>query len=743
MRLTTLTGPGNLVDRIALAVLVVACLWFVVAAAWGIAAIPAAGHIGAGSAGTFMAAEQMIRWHILYPARSWYTGIRPEGAALMCHHPYGQYYVPAVLYWLFGHHDYLIHVPAVFTSAAIPPLLYGIAKERWNAAAGAVAAAAFVVVPIAVGFACYWNLESICILGSLLFFWGHSRHLATSRRRYLAASLLGLVVACTGDWVGYLLVTPTLGWGFLRAFVFPPRATPRFRPGPYARWWALSIVVMIALLMWILGLFAHADQIGQWLGAEESRGGGKLAGLHEALAARSAWIDFSFTPLAILLGKIAAPVCLVRLIVLRRDEETYALGILFGAVVQYVAFKKGADVHIYWPHYFAAYFALSLATLCATMGDGLRWLLRRFAPPRVPVVAGVTLALGLLPVAAMAHDGVKSLAIWQGTGGRYDERGSFIRSQVDLLTVIEQVIMPRTPRGVFMDVARDPGWGWEFQWKYQGAGKEVEAPVAGAADVARHPFWLARASGLGGDTERKIAASSHVQVYGDAWVVDQRHAPGPLDAFAIEEREPGLFERFLYGGTEPVRTIGTAPDPWRTWDWRTHLGQVASTPTGQPATLEEIRIAHNVAVASGDLGAAQRWRQAIEQALDRAPATAFTQGLTLLGVRVTGSAQPRVESWFEAAGEQALGELVFSVRSTVEAKDPLSLIPPDPTEREMAARPSLSTKLWKPHFIYVTDAVLNHRLGRERYWGRFQARDGNPAPERIDGKAQTTLTVVE
>jgi hypothetical protein len=746
MRPITLAGlmghGGPLVDRIARGVLAVACGWLVITAAWGMFAIPASGHIGAGSAGTFMAAEQMIRWHSLYPGRSWYTGIRPEGAALMCHHPYGQYYVPAVLYWLFGHHDWLIHLPAVFTSAAIPPLLYGIAKERWNVPTGTIAAAAFVVVPIAVGFSCYWNLETICMFGSLLFFWGHSRHLATGKRRYLVASLAGLVVACTGDWVGYLLVAPTLAWAFLRAFVFPPRLTPRFRTGPYASWWALSVVIMVVLLMWIVGLFAHAGQIDQWLGAEEARGGGKVGNLHEALIARTPWIDFSFTPLAILLGKIAAPVCLLRLLVLRRDEETYALGLLFGAVVQYAAFKKGADVHIYWPHYFAAYFALSLATLCATIGDGLRWILRRYAPSRVHVAAVVVLAVGLTPVLAMAHDGVRSLMIWQRTGGRYDERGGFIRSQVDLLTVIQEVIMPRTKRGVAMDVAREPGWGWEFQWKYEGPGNAVDAPVLGAPDVAKHPFWLARASGLGGDAEKKIADSSHVQIYGDAWIVDQREAAGPVDAFAVQEREPNLFERFLYGGTEPVRSISAAPDPWRTWEWRTHVGQAATIPRGEPQTLEETRIAHNVAVATGDAAAEQKWREKIMQLLD-APSTSFTRGVNLLGVRITGRAQARVECWFEPTADAPLGELWFSVRSDVEGRELLNLVPPDPNEREMSASPPLSTKLWKPHFIYVTDAVLNHRLGRERYWGRFRSRDGSPAPERVDGKPQTTLTVVE
>ena len=374
-------------DRAAFALVVVASAWFTFTAVWGMAAIPGGGHLGAGSAGTMMAAEQMIRWRIPYPARVWYTGLAPVPPNFMCHHPYGQYYVPAILYFLFGHHDALVHLPVIPLSAATPWLLYGVAKERLGRPLGAVAAAAYTVVPIAVGFSTYWNLESICIFGVLLFFWGHSRHMATSRPRYFVASIAGLCVVCAGDWVGYLLVAPTLGWAFLRAFVLPRRATPHFRIEPYVRWWAVSVAVMIASLLWWLGLFAHADQIQQWLGAGEYRGGGGPSTLAEALQARRAWIDFSFTPLAIALGKIAAPVCLLRWIASRRDEGTYALGLLFGAVIQYVVFKKGADVHIFWPHYFAAYFALALAELTATVAavaDGAVKVVRGSGASRLP-----------------------------------------------------------------------------------------------------------------------------------------------------------------------------------------------------------------------------------------------------------------------------------------------------------------------------------------------------------------------
>jgi hypothetical protein len=735
-------SAGWFLDRIAIGVVVVATVWICFTALWGFDAIPGGGHLGAGSTGTFMAAEQMVRWKILYPARSWYTGIRPEGAALMCHHPYGQYYLPALLYLVFGHRDWLLHLPAVLLSTAIPPLLYAVAKETGGRAVGAVAAAAYVVVPIAVGFSSYWNLETICIFGTLLFFWGHSRHLATSAPRYLVASIAGLCVVCAGDWVGYLLVAPTLSWAFLRAFVLPARFTPRFALRPYARWWAICVVVMAVMLLWWIGLFAHADQISQWLGAEESRGGGKLGTLREALQARAPWIDFSFTPFAITLGKIAAPVCVLRWLVLRRDEETYAPGILLAAGIQYVAFRKGADVHIFWPHYFAAYFALAVALLARTLGDGAAWLAKRFRPVRFPVAGAVALGLGLLPTVAMAGDAVRSVPVWRRTGGRYDEHGTLIRSHVDILTVIRDVVLPRTPRGASIDAHKSAQWGWEFQWTYQGIGNNADAPKVGALDAGSHPFWIARGSGLTGDEQRKIAAAAHVRVYGDVWVVDQREAPAPLDAFSLNEREPNAFEWFVYGGTEPMRTIGKKPDPWLTWEWRTHLGQRATLPSGEPQGVDEERIAEDVAVSTGDAAAAQRWRKAIDGQIDHAPATDFTEGVRLLGVRHVGGAEPRIELWFERTGDTPLDDASFEVRSTMIARAPLSLIPPDPTDREMAFPPSIPTKLWRTGFVYRVEVVLNHRIGRERYWGRWQTRDGGVAPRRADGGPMTILAEV-
>jgi len=461
------------------------------------------------------------------------------------------------------------------------------------------------------------------------------------------------------------------------------------------------------------------------------------------LEARKYWIEFCFTPLSIWVGKIAAPLCLLRLFVTRRDEETYSLSLLFGATVQYVVFKSGADVHIFWSIYFAPYFALALAQLVHASGSVSGWIVGRFAPARrKPTVAWVALGLGLLPVLAMTHDGVASLWVWRRTGGRYNDNGSLIRSHIDMLQVLEQVVLPQTTRGMTMDTSPSANWGWEHQWKWQGPDHGEAIPASNDRGAVTHPFWIGRGSGMMSEAQRKVIGAAHVRIYGDTWLVDQREAQGPLDAYAVQEREPNLFEWLFIDGIEPRRTVSAQPDAWLTWEYRTHLGQQAFAPTAVPVTLDEIRIAHNLAVERGDKAAVEQWREKIDAQIDRTVQTRFDSWVNLIGVHLVGGVQPRIESWFEVTATPA-GEAEFQVHSVVEARGRFSLIPPDKTSRSMAYAPSLPTKVWKPGYVYKTVAVLNHRIGREVYEGHWSARDGSNAPRRLDHQPETTLLVLE
>lgn len=727
-------------DRFARIITIVACAWFVFAAAWGMFQIPGGGHSGAGSVGHAATSWPMVKWKMIYPVNSWFSAGPPTKADYYCHHPFGSFWYSALCLAIFGHHDYTVRLPSILLSAAIPVLLYGIGKQHWGVGVGAVAACAYVVVPIAIGFANFDNLETLGIFGSLLFFWGHSRYQATRARQYLMASVIGLTACCSADWYGYVTVAPLLAWGFLRAFVLPKRATPRFDFPTYARWWALSVVAAVASLALWIALFYKADKIGDWLASGDMRGGDATP-LKTVLEARANWLNFSFTPLAISLGKAAIPIAILRVLVLRRDEEIYALSALAGAAFEYVVFKRGADVHIFWPHPFAEYYALAMAQLSATLGGLVRTGARAFVTPARAMTIGkwAALGIGLLPSFAMAPDAVRSLMVWRRTGGRYDDNGAPIRSDIDLLYVVRNVVVPGKSPNWSIDVAPSTGWGWEHLWAFQGDFRRVPEPDTLQPRASTHPFWVARASNLSSSEQLHIAAKAHVQAYGDIWVVDERAAAAPVDAWSLHERQPNAVQWLLLGGWEPARSIARSPDPLRTWEWRFHLGQPTAVPGNvSPTSVDDLRILHNAAVSMGAIDEAALIEQRIEAQLDRSAAASFEHGVRLLGVRFTESAESYLEVWWESAGHW-VGDDAFRVRSTVEARARWSLIPVDTVDREMVPIVPFPTKLWREGFIYHVDFALNHRIGRERYLGSWF---GVGAPRRVDGRAETTLAVL-
>jgi hypothetical protein len=170
------------------------------------------------------------------------------------------------------------------------------------------------------------------------------------------------------------------------------------------------------------------------------------------------------------------------------------------------------------------------------------------------------------------------------------------------------------------------------------------------------------------------------------------------------------------------------------------VGQDAAEPGGEPRTLDEIRIAHNLAVSRGDEAQAARWRERLLGHLNRAPATRFGDSLRLMGVNVIDGAEPRVESWFEVLAPPS-GDYLLGVRSTITARSRWSLIPDDSVDRPMASTSHIATRLWRRGFIYAVETDLNHRIGREEYWAKWVSADGKDPPRRSDGKPETLLVV--
>jgi hypothetical protein len=732
------------VDRIAAWIAAVASVWFAFAAAWGLFASVNKGHNGSGSSGTLLMSEGMLRWHSFYPSWSWYTLTPPTPAEYYTHHPFGVFYLAVPFLAVIGHHDCLIRLPAVLMSAATPPMLYATMRERWGAVGAAATACGFTVVPLGLGYANFHSLEVMTLFGWVLFFLGQTRFIATKKRRWLVASLVGILFAASADWPGYVAVGALLGWGLFRGFILPKRLSPPFDRVLYARWWALSASTAVVVLVLFLAMFAHADRMGDWVESAFNRGAGQHPKLSTMLATRQPWIDYSFTPLAILIGKVAAPISVLRVIATRRDEEVYGLAVLIGAVVQYLGFPGGADIHFFWPHHFALYFAFALGAFVTTLGGVVRFVGDRFRWPGATTAGAMSaLVLAVLVAVVMLPDGWRALVLLRATGGRYDDKGSPIFSGTDGIWVTERFIRPEMFPGMHVHAHPSMSWYWEDTWAAKATDIQAGAPPAllGPSNV-EHPFFIARASAMRPEEQLQISKASHVRVYGDVWLVDEREAAAPIDAYRVEERDPNPIQWLLFGGADPVRSTADKPDPFLTWEWRTHMGWTGELPPLEPQTLDEQRIAHNSALSRDDGATAERFRERIEAQLDRTVIAKFDDGTRIAGVRFIPGMRARLEVWFEA-GDQPRGDAVFLIHSAIERAEPLSLVPASPVVREMSWDVPMPPKLWKKGFLYVAETPLLHRTGFEQYTGVWRSRDNSrPPPRRLDGQDETWLALI-
>src|SRR5262249_21355555 len=140
-----------------------------------------------------------------------------------------------------------------------------------------------------------------------------------------------------------------------------------------------------------------------------------------------------FTGLAILLGKIGAPVIAARAAIKRSDVEMLPLFLLLAAVAHYTEFRQGAAVHIFWPHTFAPYFALAVGALAASARDAGSWAAARLTfwneqrARRWATVAGAVL-IGV-PVLFILRDGLSLVRLSRETGGRFAEAN--LDSEID------------------------------------------------------------------------------------------------------------------------------------------------------------------------------------------------------------------------------------------------------------------------------------------------------------------------
>jgi hypothetical protein len=173
------------------------------------------------------------------------------------------------------------------------------------------------------------------------------------------------------------------------------------------------------------------------------------------------------------------------------------------------------------------------------------------------------------------------------------------------------------------------------------------------------------------------------------------------------------------------------PDPFLQWELRAHFGQPAEAPAAAPATLEQKRIAHNVAVAAGDRAAAAALAAELEGRLAKVGAR-FEDGTEIVGTTFEDGARPQLTIFVRAGGPLQPG-VTLSVRSKVIARAPLSTTMADPVEREVGLPPAIAPERWRADFLYADPVPIQKRPGVEVFRASFTARGRGAPPARTGG----------
>lgn len=690
---------------------IAATVWMLVVVLWEAFGPVLAGHY-ASSASMGIIADNMLRWRIGAPV--WlYTDVAPTPADYYCHHPWGIFWSTAALRALVGRHDVVCRLAAMLLSAATPALLAALGRALWGPLAGAACALAFVCLPIALSFAQFNALEVPLIAWGTLFLWAWLRHRQSGQSKHLALACAGAFLALNSDWPAFVLVGAVLLLELAGLVGTRGRGAARF---------ACLAGIALAVGGGYLWLFHAYGRLEDLLAAGEHRSAGASAPLGEVLASRRLWIELSFTPLVIAVGKVMVLVFALRAVLLRRLDELVPLTVLAAASFQYLVFRQGADVHVFWPHHFAAYAALAFGGLAASSRGPLEALAARRVSSEARSRLGLALvALLLVPV---LRDACLALGWARRTGGRFDEKGGFVLDDGDRTAALRHFAeqLPREAR-VGLHPSTAPTWAqvWALGGRTVKVGAVALSPELDATIVDLRFTSTAELAELARRAPLRVVGPMALAVHGAS--------PRRLEVRGFTEREPSLFEWMFVSAHEPSRAV--VADPFFAWELAGELGLAAEPPASEPVSLEELRVAHAVALASGELRRAERHLAALRAGLEPLERR-FEDGTELLGYELVPGSAARARVYLRAAGPLGRGVLP-RVRSFVVERAPLSITPPDPKPREVAPPPFPHASRWRRGRVYALSFDLLERPGTERFELRLSDARGLERVLTVEG----------
>ncbi len=713
-----------LLERAAEWVVLAAGVFFAAVALWeSFGALPG-GHF-AGMGGFAIAGENMLRWHI-FAVVAGYVATPPTPYEYYCHHPYGVPILAALAHAVLGHHWFTTRAPAVVCSALSVPLLYALGRALWGIIPAAIAVLTFVFIPVDLAFANYTNLEVPTIFFGLLFSWATVRLWQTWRTRYLALAGLAALGLCQCDWVGLVLAGVVGAFGFLRAYVFPRRWYGRIDESKYARWFAYTTAAAVFTIGLYLYLFTKSEHLSDLLMSYHQRSTGSEQTWSQVLTPRRRmWFGWMVTRLGISIVGIGLPISVLRL-VRRSAGEIMPIAWTLAATFQYAVFKQAADVHIFWPHYFGPSAALAAGAIVRTaMGARQRLLLKlhglshRVLSTATAVIIGAAVFGPLALLARMAFPQLRQSRI---TCGRFDDGGRHIEREADAAQFADWAAAGLPPSEL-VGYSSSIGYAYHVQYGAHHAGAQLGSDMSGGTGPVRIGLLDTRQTSPH-DLEL-IAHKYGVTAVGPFWRVD-RSTGSSFTAMRYTERSPNVLEWFFLSGSDLARTIGPDQDQWATWEWTDHLGVDGSPPSAAPGTVEELRIAHNLAVSRGDAGRASALRERVLSKIEGSVNVDFTDDVHLIGVHVDRGSATVVTMYWETGPAFKPVDSNFLVKCNVVSPPRLWFADTDFFEKDMNPTNPIRPAMWKPGYLYLQRFVAMHRIGEERCYGVFSSPETRP-----------------
>jgi hypothetical protein len=713
----------TLTERVADGIAVAACVFFAAVAMWEMAGPPPGGHFGS-SASFIIGGENMLRWH-LFAVAPHYSVVRPTPETFYCHHPYGSIFLAALSSAVFGHHWFSIRMPAILCSALSAPLMYALGRSMWGILPAAIATITFVFLPIDLAFSSFTNLEVPMIFFGLLFSWGTVRLWQTWRMRWVVVATIGAFGAAQCDWVGLVLSGIVVMFAFTRAYILPRRWYGRINERLYAQWFGYVTAAAVGTFILYLVLFAKVDRLGDLLGSYHVRTSGSEAKLTDVFTQRrKMWLDWMLTRVGI--GAIFGGLPLACLRLLRRPQEIIPVAWTLTAAFQYFVFKEGADVHIFWPHYFGPAVALSMGVITATLLWGKDRIARALPRLRLAnLTASVMIGIILIAcLAVLARTALPQLKQSRMTGGRFDDGGRHIDTDADAAQFTQWASYDVPADGVLEVV---PGMPFTYAAEYGGrrAAHGHSGPLTSTTPSEAGRIAVADTRAIAPADLKTVAKQFAIQAVGPFWRIDRARTGPNLTAIRYLERQPGPLEWMFVVGTDLFRTIGPDPDEFAGWEWNDALDLDPVSPSPAPGTFEEIRIAHNVAIAHGDEAKAAALRERLMAKVKRPLRVDFSDDVHLLEVDVDSGPATVVTFLWETGPSYKPADTYFDVKCKV--TEPPRFWPSkiDYFEKDMNGPPAIRPAMWKPRYLYTHRFVAMHRVGTEECRGAFA---GTAAP---------------